>query len=132
MRAKKISDSLNEFERGTDPKRALGISTRAKLEDWAEEAGIPTDKYVITDDLRLVVNNNLDLRGTNVDKIPEKLHVEGSLFIGRSNINSLPHDLIVGGNLFLGDSNIDYSNVPRSIKVGGKIYESKTSNRKFV
>jgi len=73
-------------------------------------------KYHIKDGI-LYVDDNLNLQGSNIITLPEKLHIDGSLDLYRSMIVSLPKRLTVGSWLDLEGTNITL--IPKRLIVGG-------------
>lgn len=51
-------------------------------------------------------DGNLDLRYTQITKLPDNLVVSGDLNLSKSKITSLPDNLVVGGSLYLGNAPI--------------------------
>ena len=105
-------------------------SLRTALDDWVNES--PNEREVrqrVIDQIQiindqLVVNEDLDLSGTNISSLPQGLHVGGDLFLGGcTSLTILPQDLHVGGNLKIYGCN-SLTALPQGLHVGGdlKIY----------
>ena len=73
---KLVREHIN-FQRGLDPKAAMGIGTRAQIKKWFDDLNINTDNYVINPDLSIEYKENLDLSGTQITSLPDNLRVEG-------------------------------------------------------
>jgi hypothetical protein len=134
-----VRESAN-FERGRDPKTAIGIGQRALIHKWFETYA-PRAKYTIDDNLNisvegwldlertqitelpdnLSVGEWLDLRGSLITELPDNLNVGGNLYLEGTQIKELPYNLNVGGSLNLGGTKI--TELPKSLKVKGKIYK---------
>ena len=59
---------------------------------------------------------HLDLRGADIDSLPDGIMVGGDLNLSGAQIASLPKGLLVGGNLNLSDSRI--ASLPKGLLVG--------------
>jgi len=87
MRAKFIY----EFERGLDPKRALGIGPRVvKIRKWFENLNIPDEDYII-DIEGVIFKYNLVLK--EINWIPNNFYVDGSLDLDGTSLTQLPKGL---------------------------------------
>jgi hypothetical protein len=74
---KLVSSSLNEFQKGQDPREVMGIGERAKINDWFDKLypkdrnwGPEKPEYHINDDLTIDVNGDIQL-GYGLEEIPE-------------------------------------------------------------
>ena len=81
-------------------------------------------------------SGNLDLRGTQIQSLPDNLTVGGSLYLRGTQIQSLPDNLTVGGYLDLEGTQIQ--SLPDNLTVGGsldlrgtQITDTRMVNRKF-
>jgi hypothetical protein len=75
----------------------------------------------------LHLHDNLDLSGTNITELPERLSVGGNLDLSCSEVAELPEDLSVGGNLNLYGTRI--TKLPEGLNVGGDLdlYETNVT-----
>jgi len=116
MRAKFIY----EFERGLDPKTALGIGPRVvKIRKCFRDLDVPDEKYVIMP-TEVIFNSNLYLSGTNVTWLPDNLEINGNLYLTNAAIIELPKNLKVSGNLYLRDTSI--TELPDDLQVTKTIW----------
>lgn len=94
------------------------------------------------EDNRIIVEDDLNLRDTNIKILPEGLIVRGNLTLRNSLIEELPKDLYVEGNVDLmitgleklpenmqitGDLFLAFSNIkalPNDLYVGGNLYSN--------
>ena len=67
----------------------------------------------------LKVDDDLDLRNTNITFLPTDIQVKGELNLRNSSIKSLPSDLEVGGDLVLMYSQIE--KLPDNLTVNGRL-----------
>ena len=74
-------------------------------------------------------NGNLDLRYSNITKLPNDLYVEGDLYLNNSTIKKLPNKLYVGINLDVCDTSI--SELPNDLYVGWNVYIDNTPLDKY-
>ena len=82
------------------------------------------------DDTQYRYEGDLDLMGTNIKKLPDKLHVNGSLSLsGCKQLTELPNKLHVGRFLYLNDSSI--TELPKKLFVGGSLDLNKTNITKL-
>jgi len=109
-----IKDYLNEFERGLDPKVALGIGRVAKIRKCFRDLDVPDKDYTITP-TEVIFNNYLNLSDKNVTWLPDNLYINGNLYLENLLIIELPNGLEVHGNLWLGNSKI--TKLPNNLKV---------------
>ena len=77
MRAQTVFENI-EFQRGRDPKQALGIGKKAQIDQWFEKWD-PDAKYEVDDDFNIYIKKNLILYDTNVTFLPDDLKIGGSL-----------------------------------------------------
>jgi len=85
--------------------------------------GIPlTDKDRKADGY-IVVNSWLNLTGSDITFLPNKLIIKGSLMLTNSKIKELPNQLIVKADLFLGGTQI--KDLPNDLIVKGEIFASE-------
>jgi hypothetical protein len=125
MRAKFI----NEFERGLDPKTALGIGPRVfKIRKCFRDLDIPDEKYTITP-TNVIYNGYLDLGGKNVTWLPDNLSINSSLDLKYTPITKLPDNLEIQGNLWLGDSKI--TELPDDLQVTEAIW-ARSHQKKLI
>ena len=81
----------------------------------------------------IVVNGGLDLEKTQIQSLPDNLHVEGSMYLNRcKNLQSLPDNLYVGGSLDLGYTPIqslpDNLYFEKDLDLGGTPIQSLPDN----
>jgi len=116
MRAKFI----NEFERGLDPKRALGIGPRvAKIRKCFRDLDV-SDKYYTITPTAVIFDYDLYLECKNIDWLPAGLQINGSLWLKYATITEFPKDLQVNTHLDLCDTKI--TKLPDDLYVGNTIY----------
>ena len=114
---KLVKESLYEtFTQASDPIEDLGIGIRAQIKKWFK-TWAPSVDYEIDDEFNITIEDNLDLRGTQITKLPDNLSVGGWLDIRRTSITKLPDNLKVGESLYLGGTQI--TELPDNLKVGG-------------
>ena len=70
--------------------------------------------------LGLIIIGSLDLQGTQITKLPERLSVGGYLDLEGTQITKLPEGLSVGGSLDLRGTQI--TKLPEGLSVGGTLY----------
>ena len=81
-------------------------------------------------DEELFVEGDLDLTETDIESLPDGLHIEDILSLyGCKNIQSLPKGLEVGEDLDLGHSNI--TSLPKGLKVWGRLFIKNTPLTKY-
>ena len=115
---KLVREHINEkFKEESDPISDMGIGQRALIKKWFDSVGIPEDYYTIDKNLNITVKGTLDLRGTEITKLPDNLSVKGHLDLYRSSITKLPDNLSVGGDLDLEGTKI--TKLPDNLSVGG-------------
>jgi hypothetical protein len=119
---KLVREHIN-FQRGLDPKSAMGIGSRALIKQWFDDLGIPPKNYVINPDLSIDYKYYLDLNNTKITSLPDNLTVNGGLDLTNTKITSLPDNLTVNGWLSL--SNTKITSLPDNLTVEGKIYGFK-------
>jgi hypothetical protein len=119
---KLVKESLNRFERGIDPKHALGIGPRVTaIRKCFRDLGVSDDRYEITSDKVIFLSNDsLDLNDTDVSWLPNGLKIIDSLFLGNTPIAELPTDLKVGGSLDLRRTQV--TELPEGLEVDDYIY----------
>jgi hypothetical protein len=140
---KKTNESLR-FQRGLDPKEAMGIGPKALIKKWFDDLDIPPEKYVINTDLSIDYKYGLDLENTPITSLPDNLRVNGSLWLNNTQITSLPDNLRVNGSLWLTNtpitslpdnltvkgyldlSNTPITNLPDNLRVKGNLYLNNT------
>ena len=105
------------FERGKDPKSAMGIGKHALIKKWFDDLNISPDRYTIDDNFNIFFKGHLDLENTLITSLPDNLSVGGPLFLLNSQITFLPNNLSVGGYLGLGNTPI--TSLPDNLLVGG-------------
>jgi hypothetical protein len=116
---KLVKEFLNEFERGLEPKIALGIGPRVfKIQKWFESLNIPEEDYIIGREevifkysllLKKInwlpdnfyIEGSLDLDGTSLTQLPKGLHVKTNLYLNNTQITELPDDLYVEDNIYV-------------------------------
>jgi hypothetical protein len=115
---KLVREHIN-FQRGLDPKSAMGIGPKALIKKWFDDLNIPPEKYVINPDLSIDYKYDLDLRNTQITSLPDNLAVNGSLDLRNIQITSLPDNLTVKGSLWLNNTKI--TSLPDNLTVKGEI-----------
>jgi hypothetical protein len=81
-------------------------------------------------ELGLVIEGDLDLRGTDITELPENLTVSGFLDLeGATCITKLPENLTVGGYIDLKNTNI--TELPENFTVGGYLNLENTKITKL-
>jgi hypothetical protein len=107
------------FERTGDVKKGLSLGKRERIHRWFRE-WVPDVEYEIRDDLSVYVEGSIDLKGSQVTRLPENMSVEGTLDLRYSDVTQLPEGLSVGGTLDLGYSQV--ARFPEDLSVGGNLY----------
>ena len=118
MRARYINE---KFTQDSDPVQDMGIGTRAQIKKWFDSAKVSSKKYLIDDDLHVIVGGNLYLQYSAITELPDNLSIGGWLNLQDSKITELPDNLSVGGDLNLQGTAI--TELPDNLKVKGKIYK---------
>ena len=72
----------------------------------------------------LIIYEDLDLHMSHIEKLPEKLTVQGNLITTNSHLKTLPDNLIVNGDLQI--QLTDVITLPKSIRVTGNIQATKS------
>ena len=72
----------------------------------------------------LIIYEDLDLKMSHIEKLPEKLTVQGNLITTNSHLKTLPDNLIVNGDLQI--QLTDVTTLPKSIRVAGNIQAAKS------
>jgi len=120
MRAPFVYENMR-FERGQDPKDAMGIGERVLIKKWFDDLGVSPDDYTIDGKLNIEIRESLNLRYTQITSLPDNLSVGKSLFLENTQITSLPDNLSVGKSLNL--KNTQITSLPDNLSVGGEIYK---------
>jgi len=116
MRAKFI----NEFERGLEPKNALGIGPRVvKIRKCFRDLDISDKNYVITP-TKVIFNYSLYLSDKDVTWLPDNLEINGSLYLRNTPITELPNGLKISDSLILKNTLI--TQLPDDLQVGKYIW----------
>lgn len=68
----------------------------------------------------LIVRGNLTLRNSLIEELPKNLYVEGNVDLMITALESLPENMQVTGDLFLAFSNI--KTIPNDLYIGGNLY----------
>jgi hypothetical protein len=100
---KLVKESLNEFERGLDPKVALGIGRVTKIQNLFKYLDISDKDYKILLN-GVIYNGYLFLKDKNVVWLPDGLQIMGNLNLENNPIKKLPKDLEINGWLGLNDT----------------------------
>jgi len=115
---KLVKEFLNEFERGLEPKVALGIGRVAKIRKCFKDLDISEEDYIIDREgvifkysllLKKInwlpdnfyIEGSLDLEGTSLTQLPKGLHVKTNLYLNNTPITVLPDDLYVEDNIYV-------------------------------
>jgi hypothetical protein len=135
---KLVRENLNEFERGDNSLKNLGIGKTVMIEKWFNDFGISKNRYKIDDKFNiwhrgdldlswceiknlpdnLTVDGNLNLKNCpDIYVLPNNLHVYGDLYLCGTSITSLPDDLFVRWGLDL--SSTDFTSLPDNLTVNG-------------
>ncbi|MFA5153664.1 MAG: hypothetical protein WC554_13980, partial [Clostridia bacterium] len=93
-------NELNQFTQGLNPKAAMSIGQVSQIIKWFSDLGIERSRYSIDDKLNITVNGWLNLRNTNITRLPDNLTVNGNLDLSNTNITSLPDNLTIKGDLY--------------------------------
>lgn len=64
----------------------------------------------------MTIYGSLDLRKTNITRLPNNLKVYGSASLSQTKLEALPENLIIGGSLYLSSTNI--RTIPSSLVIG--------------
>jgi Leucine-rich repeat (LRR) protein len=127
---KLVRENINEkFTEDSDPIEDMEIGSKYLIRKWFESVGVNRSRYAIDDVLNIYVEGSLDLRGTNVTKLPDNLRIEGYLDLQRTQITELPENLSVGGFLDLYKTSI--TKLPDNLSVGGYIDVRETQIKEF-
>jgi len=119
---------IYEFERGLDPKRALGIGRVAKIQRLFRECDIPDEDYTITP-TEVIFDYDLYLSDKDVTWLPNNLEINGNLYLANTLITELPNNLEIHGSLGLGNSLI--TELPEDLQVGLHIW-AKLHQKKLI
>jgi len=122
---KLVKESLNEFERGLEPKVALGIGRVFKIRKCFRDLDIPDEDYKILLN-GVIYNGYLFLKDKNVVWLPNGLQIMGNLNLENNPIKKLPKDLEINGWLGLNDTLI--TELPNDLYV--KLYISVDQNQR--
>jgi len=91
MRAKFINEEKNiGFERGIDPRKAMGIGRQALIERWLDEMGV--GGWSLDADLRIIVDGDVNLSSMGLKLFPSFIQfkkVEGSFYLSDNGLTSL-------------------------------------------
>jgi len=126
-----IRESISQFVRGGDSKKALRIGARAQIEQWFAQWA-PYAEYKIDSDLNIYVpNDSLKLAKSGVRELPNNLKIALNLDLSKSTISKLPHNLNIGGDnqhfSYLDISNTQISYLPEDLNIhGGSLYIENT------
>jgi hypothetical protein len=118
MRARLV---FEKFSEDGDPIEDMGIGAKYRIKQWFDSIGVEPDKYTIDDKLNITVERWLNLRRTQITKLPDNLRIRGYLDLRGTQITELSDNLRVGGFLDLRDTQI--TELPDNLNVGGKIYK---------
>jgi hypothetical protein len=116
---KLVKEYLVEFERGLEPKVALGIGRVAKIQNLFRNLDIPDKDYTITP-IEIIFNFSLNLSDKNVTWLPNNLQILGNLNLNNASITKLPDYLNVRGSIDLMDTLI--TELPNGVKISGNIW----------
>ena len=105
------------------------IATQKKIQQYIKDGSqgdLEGCKNITSLPSGLKVKGSLDLRDTNITKLPPDLQVGdyGGLYLSNTPIQSLPDGLKVGGNLYL--ENTPIQSLPNGLKVGGILFLGDT------
>ncbi|MFW6311276.1 MAG: hypothetical protein ACOC1K_03470 [Nanoarchaeota archaeon] len=94
-----VRENLYEFERGMDPKRALGISRIDKIIDWLEKNS-PNARYQIGDNFKVTIFGNIYIE-EGESWIPSDMIIDGDFIahIKDNNIKKIPDNIKVYGSI---------------------------------
>jgi hypothetical protein len=117
---KLVREHINEkFTEDSDPIQDMGIGSKYLIYKWFDSAGVDRSKYIIDNNLNIIVKGNLFLGGTQIKELPNNLSVRGYLDVWGTRIKELPDNLRVGGYLNIRETQI--KELPKSLKVKGQI-----------
>jgi hypothetical protein len=120
---KLVKEHIN-FQRGLDPKAAMGIGSKALIKQWFDKLDIPPENYVINPDLSIDYKYGLYLSNTQITSLPDNLSVNGNLWLDNTPITSLPDNLTVYGHLDL--TNTPITSLPDNLRVEGNLWLRNT------
>jgi hypothetical protein len=118
---KLVKESLNEFLGG------LGALNRGKMKSFKNQCDIwfkkfaPSVKYSINDKMIITVNGSLYLYKAQVNSLPGNMYIKGELNLKHAtNFSDLPEKLRVDGNVYLQDTAV--TRLPNNFNVGESLY----------
>jgi len=124
MKAKFVFEAVN-FQRGLDPKEALGVGKRAEIISWFKYIESKTDReisYEIDKDLNIFVWWGLHLYELpEIDSLPDNMTISGNLNMEGCNVKTLPKGFDVGGYLDIRQTKI--TSLPPDLKVKQTIFK---------
>ena len=113
MKAKKVYEFKRTRKQGLSKQTEIGLDYYKKqtIIDWFKKwkpEWEERNEYIILNDLSIKVYEDLNLSGTNVDYLPEKLILGKFVFLNLENtpITKLPKEITIPGFLDLSYSNI--------------------------
>lgn len=118
MKSKTLQEQINKFYGETGYKLEIKDG-RAYYKDSLDLR--ITNVTKLPDNL--VVGKHLDLSNTKITELPNNLIVGGYLDLSRTNITKLPDNLLVGGSLYLSESKI--TELPNNLVVGNNLYDPR-------
>jgi hypothetical protein len=81
MRAKLISESLNKFEKKSDPLTSLGVGQKVLIENWLRKMRI--SDFVILDNFNINVMDDVNINFNNIIQLPPFIkfnYISGSFY----------------------------------------------------
>jgi hypothetical protein len=104
---KLVRENLNEFERGDNSLKNLGIGKRVLIENWLKKYEII--RYVINDDLTINVNGDVDLDFHDIGEFPDYIQfnkVDGVFTCSECSLTSLRGCPLIVNSNFWCDGNL--------------------------
>ena len=129
---KLVREHIN-FQRGLNPKEAMGIGARKQIIKWFDDLNISPDRYTIDDKLNINImwldlhsySNSSSItslpNSSSITSLPDNLTVTKWLDLRGTSITNLPNNLTVGENLYLQGTAI--TSLPDDLKVEGIIFK---------
>jgi len=116
-----INESLNEFGKGNDPLKTMGLGRIAEAKKFFEKLEIDDSNYVIDTKGVIHYGQSLNINGEeNIFELPDNLTIGGSLFLCRTNIVELPENLTILNALDLRETQI--TELPDTLHVRSRIF----------
>lgn len=130
---KLVRESIDmNFERGQDPKYAMGLGRKFAIVNWLKDMGI--NKYILNDDLSIDVITDVNLVDHHLSEFPEFIQfnkIWGGFYVGANawqSLNGFPREItgdlqINSPSAFsLGIKKFNETEIKKIINVYGEIY----------